>query len=721
MNIIKAPLLNEDDSDDKVHALTRGIAGAVTIKDGELFMLTDDRGEIPREPGHGLGVYLHDMRFLSGYSLRLNGSSMECLGVVFDGGREAMYHLANFSMTTPDGTHVDKLNIGLDWVRRVDGHNLMLEETLTFRSYLTEDVQVPLTLRFDAHFRDIFQVRGLYPEVEGQRHEPVWQGETLILAYDGLDGVRRETRLSFSQPAARRSQEGIEFDLHLAPRGEQKLLVTIRFREAGDEGDHSPRSTLCDRVSRYASASSSSLYVGKLLDRSMSDLRLLLNRRDGHDYYAAGLPWFGVVFGRDSLITAMMTLPYQSTVAESTLRLLASLQGREFNEANEEEPGRIPHELRCGELARSGLLRKSPDYGTIDATPLFLMLFREHARWTGSTAVFEELGGAVELALEWIEQRMNRFGGWLAYQASSEHSCHHQGWKDADGAIVRKDGTPPTTPIALVEVQGLVYAAWLGCAELYRRTGQLRRSEQLEEKARALKARFAQAFWIEERQFLAMALEKDEVPVEIVTSNMGQALWTGIVEPAHAAHVVRHLMDESSFCGWGIRTMSSQEKTYCPFGYHNGGVWPHDNALIAAGMKRYGFEAEAEQVTDAIIEAAFHFPLERLPELFCGYSKKHHATPVSYPTACHPQAWSSASVPSMLATNLGLEPDAFTRTLVIRKPRLPWTVPDLVLKGVRVGDSAIDLTFRRHNGFTEVCVDRVHGDCRVVIWPRHLM
>lgn len=721
MNIIKAPLLNDDDSEDKVHALTRGITNAVTIKDGELFMLTNERGEIPLKSGHGLGIYLHDMRFLSGYSLRLNGTAMECLGVVRDGGQEVVYHMGNFSMTTFDGTTLDKLSLGLDWKRRLDGHNLALEETLSFRSYLSEAVDIPLTLRFDAQFRDIFQVRGMYPDEQGVLHEPVWKEDSLILAYDGLDGVRRETRVSFSLPAARRSQQGVEFDLHLPPHGQQQLSVTLRFKEGGDEGMRTPRSTLTDRVSRYATISSTSLYVGKLVDRSMSDLRLLLNQRDGHDYYAAGLPWFGVVFGRDSLITAMMTLPYQRSVAESTLRLLATLQGREHNEANEEEPGRIPHELRCGELARSGRLKKSPDYGTIDATPLFLILFREHARWTGSTAVFEELHESVELALSWIDARMERFGGWLAYQSCSEHSCHHQGWKDVDGAIVRKDGTVPHTPIALVEVQGLVYAAWLGCAELYRRAGQLERAERLEEKARDLRRRFARAFWLEDGQYLAMALEKGGVPVEIVTSNMGQALWTGIVDSEHARHVVRHLMDESNFCGWGIRTMSSKEKTYCPFGYHNGGVWPHDNALIAAGMKRYGFEAEAERVTDAIIEAAFHFPLERLPELFCGYSKRHHATPISYPTACHPQAWSSASVPSMLATSVGLEPDAFARTLVVRKPRLPWTVPDLVMKGIKVGDSAVDLTFRRHNGFTEVCVDRVHGDCRVVIWPRQLM
>lgn len=720
MNVSKAPLASDQEADDKVQALTRGIANAVTIKDGELFMLMNDRGEIPLHPGHGLGVYLHDMRFLSGYSLRLNGSAMECLGVIFDGGREAVFHMANFPLTTPEGADLDKLTIGLDWVRRIDGHHLRVEESLTFKSYLSVPIRLPLTLRIDAHFRDIFQVRGLYPTESGKHHDPRWVGNTMIWTYDGLDGVRRETRMSFSPPASRRFDQGIEFDLHLLPGAELKLEVGIQLREEGDEIERTPRSPMTDRVGRYPEVKSSSLYVSKLLERSLADLRLLLNQRDGHDYYAAGLPWFGVVFGRDSILTAMLTLPFQRSVAESTLRLLASLQGKVHNPANEEEPGRILHELRCGELARAGRLRKSPDYGTVDATPLFLMLFREHARWTGSTALFQELESSVEAALAWIERRVSSTGGWLAYQACSEHSCVHQGWKDVEGAIVRKDGTAPEPPIALVEVQGLVYAAWLGCADLYRRVGKPERAAELEARAADLKERFHRAFWVEEGGYLAMALEKDDVPVEIVTSNMGQALWTGIVDPPQAAHVARHLLNEDNFCGWGVRTMSARERTYCPFGYHNGGVWPHDNALIAAGLKRYGFETEAEQVIDAIIEAAFHFPLERLPELFCGYAKSTHAVPVSYPTACHPQAWSAASVPSMLATAVGLEPDAFSRTLVVRKPRLPWAVPDLCLKGIKVGDSAVDLIFRRRHGFTEVTVDRVHGDCRVVIWPRHL-
>jgi glycogen debranching enzyme len=312
---------------------------------------------------------------------------------------------------------------------------------------------------------------------------------------------------------------------------------------------------------------------------------------------------------------------------------------------------------------------------------------------------------------------MERFDGWLAYQSVSEDSCNHQGWKDVDGGITRRDGTNPRTPIALVEVQGLVYAAWVGCAELYREIGRIETAERLEEKADRLKTRFHESFWVKEGDFLALALEKGGRPLEVVTSNMGQALWTGIVDPEMSLPVSDHLINEHNFSGWGVRTLSTMEKAYCPIGYHTGGVWPHDNALIAAGLKRYGHIEKADLVIDAMIQAAFHFPLLRLPELFCGFPRQSHPVPVPYPTACSPQAWSAAAIPSMLATAVGLEADAFQNRLTLRKPRLPSTVPDLSLHGVRVGDSTIDLSFHRTNGHTAVSVDRLEGDCEVVVDP----
>lgn len=717
MTTFESLLPTDEETEERVHALTRGIAGAVTIKDGEIFLLTSPNAEIPLKPGHALGLYLHDMRFLAGYSLRLNGAPMECLGVVQDSGNEALFQMANFPLITPDGHSLDKLALGLDWKRQLYGETLQLRETLTFHNYLSVEVRVPITLRFNAHFRDIFQVRGLYPEESGTRHDPRWVDDELILAYDGLDEVLRETRISFTTRPARKSDQGVEFDLVLAPHGQVNFHVLIKLSEHGDRSSQSDRSPNVDRASRYAQVTSGSLYLTRLLERSLADLRLLINRRDGYDYYAAGLPWFGVIFGRDSLLTSMMVLPYERSIAESTIRLLATLQGRKHQESNEEEPGRIPHELRCGELAQSGRLRKSPDYGTIDATPLFLLAISELARWTGSTELFEDLKESVELALAWIDQRMERYDGWLSYHACSEHSCYHQGWKDVDGAVSRKDGSQPEPPFALCEVQGLVYAAWLGCAELYRHSGQAERAEKLEQKAQQLRRRFAETFWVHDGDFLAMALERGGHPLEIVTSNMGQAMWTGIVEPHHAEHVVRHLLDDASFSGWGIRTMSSRERTYCPFGYHNGGVWPHDNALIAAGFKKYGYDQQAAMVIDAIIEAAFHFPLERLPELYCGYAKETHSVPISYPTACHPQAWAAASVPSMLATAVGLEADAFAKRLIVRQPRLPWTLPNLTLKGVRVGQAKVDLAFQRREGETHVKVTHIEGECQVIVCP----
>lgn len=696
------------------HHLTAGISDSHTIKHGELFFLMDRRGEVPFTTGHGLGLYLHDMRFLSGYAIRYAGTAFEGLGVISDQGDRACLELGNPPLALPDGTELDKLQLGARYDRRIDGEALTMTDRLCLTNYTDRPLTLPVELSFEAQFRDMFQVRGLFPEQQGELKPPRWEKNELVFSYIGLDGVDRSTRISFSRRPDHKKVAGCEFTLQIPPGGTSELTVVMEAREDGDECLHTPFSQR-ERLS-YAEISSDSFLLNSVVDRCFADLRLLLNRREAHAYYAAGIPWFAVVFGRDSLLTAMMTLPFNNSIAESTLRLLGELQGRRHNPENEEEPGRILHELRCGELARGGKLAKSPDYGTVDATPLFLMLFSEHAAWTGSLELFCELRESVELALQWIDDRMERFDGWLAYKCVSEDACNHQGWKDVDGGIARSDGSPALAPIALVELQGMVYAAWLGCAELFRRLGEKDRAEELERRARSLRKRFSESFWQSDGDYLALALEgQDFEPVRVVTSNMGQALWTGIVEAEHSRAVARHLLDKDSFSGWGIRTLSAREKAYCPIGYHTGGVWPHDNALAAAGLKRYGHDQEAERLIDGLLRAAFHFPLRRLPELFCGFSRQTHTVPIAYPTACSPQAWAAASIPSMLATLLGLEADAFEQRLILRRPSLPPSVANLKLRDLMVGSASVDLTFHRAGSQTEVVIDGVRGECEISV------
>ena len=696
------------------HYLTTGISDSFVVKDGELFFLMDKRGEVPFGPGHGLGLYLHDMRFLSGYTTRFAGTAFVGLGVISEEGDKACLELGNPPLTLPDGTELDKLQVGARYERTVDGRALSVTDKLKLTNYTDKQLCLPVEFAFEAEFRDLFQVRGLYPEEAGELHPSRWEGDELIFSYRGLDQVERSTIVSFSQSPAHKQRASCSFTLELPPGGEARMTVFLKTREEGDEALHAPP-TRGERLG-YTQLGSQSLFVNSVVDRSFADLKLLLNRREQFDYYAAGIPWFAVVFGRDSLLSSMMTLPFNTEIAESTLRLLAQLQGRRRNPTNEEEPGRILHELRCGELARAGKLAKSPDYGTVDATPLFLMLFAEHASWTGSLRLFTELAESVDSALNWIDERMARFKGWLAYKCVSEDACNHQGWKDVDGGIARSDGSAAQAPIALVELQGMVYAAWLGCAGLFRRVGKTERAEVLEGKARELRKRFSESFWLGDKNYLALALEGDDLkPVEVLTSNVGQALWTGIVEPKHSPHLADHLLSESLFSGWGVRTLGAEEKAYCPIGYHTGGVWPHDNALAVAGLKRYGHDHQAQRVIDGLLQAAYHFPLQRLPELFCGFPRETHTVPVPYPTACSPQAWAAASIPSVLASSLGLEADAFEHRLTLRRPFLPTTIPDLKLQGLRVGSASVDLTFCRNGNRTEVAVDKVRGECEVSV------
>jgi glycogen debranching enzyme len=377
----------------------------------------------------------------------------------------------------------------------------------------------------------------------------------------------------------------------------------------------------------------------------------------------------------------------------------------------------MPHELRIGELAHLNEIPQTPYYGTVDATPLFLILLARHAAWTGSLDLFNELRANVELALVWIDDYGDADGdGYLEYRGASDKGLVNQGWKDSGDGIVDADGRLARPPIALVEVQGYVYAAKLAVADLFARAGEGDRAEALRRQAAGLRDRFDRDFWLADLGTFALALQAEHEPCAVVTSNPGQALWTGIVDRTKARATCDRLLAGDMFTGWGIRTLSSEAHAYNPGGYHLGAVWPHDNSLIAAGFRRYGFDEAFRRVFAGIQDAAVHFPNRRLPELFCGYAREDFGRPVRYPVACHPQAWAAGSVPFLLTTALGLEPEAFARRLRIVRPLLPKTVDDLDVRRLRVGDSRTDLRFRRGEGErVDVEVLSVDGDLDVVV------
>ncbi|HET8629814.1 MAG TPA: hypothetical protein VFL91_20535, partial [Thermomicrobiales bacterium] len=438
--------------------------------------------------------------------------------------------------------------------------------------------------------------------------------------------------------------------------------------------------------------------------RSLDDLRLLVNRLGDQWYFAAGIPWFATLFGRDSLITGLQTLAWNPDLAAGILRLLARYQGTKDDEWRDEEPGKILHELRTGELARTNRVPHTPYYGSIDSTPLFLMLAAAYYDWTGDLATIRDLAPHLDAALRWCVEYGDRDGdGYIEYARRSSKGLANQGWKDSGEGIMFKDGQLPEPPLALVEVQGYLYAAYLGTARLLRALGAaadgrpdgdyVARAEALEGRAAALKTRFNADFWMPEADFYALGLDGMKRQIDATTSNPGQGLWAGIIADERAPAVVARLLSDDLFSGWGIRTLGRENDAYNPLGYHLGTIWPHDNSLIAAGLCRYGFAAEANRVFTALYEAALQFPYYRLPELFCGIARTAYGVSIGYPVACSPQAWAAASLPFMLAEVLGLRPRDGGRVLEVARPVVPEWLGEVQVRGLRVGDAHLDLTF----------------------------
>jgi glycogen debranching enzyme len=455
----------------------------------------------------------------------------------------------------------------------------------------------------------------------------------------------------------------------------------------------------------------------QLLARCIRDVRALSTRTgDGHMMLAAGIPWYVTLFGRDALIASHQLLSVNPDLARDTLELLARHQGTKEDPWRDEEPGKILHEIRHGELAGSGAVPHTPYYGSIDATPWFLILYGAHLRWTGDLEFARALLPNAEAALRWIDDYGDRDGdGFVEYQTRSPGGIRNQGWKDSHDAIVHADGRIAETPIALSEVQAYVYLAKLRMADVYEALGDDPKAEFLRGQAHELKGRFNSAFWMEDEQFFAGALDRDKRQVRTVMSNPGHALYCAIADDDKARSTAKRLLAPDMFSGWGIRTLSKSAAAYNPMSYHNGSVWPHDNALIAAGLKRYGFVRSTNRVATALFDAAIHADYMRLPELFCGFTRRSPNKPVSYPVACSPQAWAAGSPFLMLQSMLGISARAERNLLTVNEPHLPPWLHTVELRNLRVGSSRITLLFRREGDITSFSLLQREGDIRVVM------
>jgi glycogen debranching enzyme len=735
--------MSEEQRNRKEHFLAQkrpttasSIADAIVLKDDNVFFVAQPDGNVPVEGGHGYGLYYHDCRFLNGYEFRLSGSLAPALGASATPGFMGQFELTNPDVQTSDGKSVKKESIGIRWQRIIDSRHLALHDSVTFEHYGRQTADFPVSFTFRSTFEDLYTVKGTLQEPLGVQREHRWIDGMLHYFYEGKDGIYRSLTVHFSPPVEQTDGETARFRVTLGPDEKKQWLISLVIRESRDAREVQPQplkepdlKQLETELHQEAQAwmqsvteiTSDSFVLQQIMIRSLRDLRVLRSTLKEETFFAGGVPWFVTIFGRDSLITAFQMLAFDPDISAQTLRLMAKYQGNKVDEWCDEQPGKILHELRVGEAAHVGLIPHTPYYGTIDATPLFLVLLGAHADWTGSLSLFQELRSPVDRALDWLNRYGDRHGeAFVAYDSSStsKQRLINQGWKDSGDAIVNADGSIAKPAIALVEVQGYAYRAKLAIADLFDRAGESERAAGLRQEAERLRRRFNRSFWLEDLSFYALALQGDGQPAAVVSSNPGQALWSGIVDPEKAARTAKRLMADDLFCGWGVRTLSAKERAYNPLSYHLGSVWPHDNSLIAAGLRRYGFDNEALRIFNGLSQAAIHFKAYQLPELFCGFDQRDYHVPIPYPVADHPQAWASGSMPYFVSTLLGLVPEAFNRRLRIVRPILPESAHTLELHRLRVGHAKVDLRFERaRDGQVLVHVLKTEGDLKVIVEP----
>jgi glycogen debranching enzyme len=583
-----------------------------------------------------------------------------------------------------------------------------VHEIIALTNFGATAVHLSLELAFASDFTDIFVVRGIAePPAHTGLPAEVADEHRVRLRSLARDGTQQATLLSFSLPAAWLTGKAARFDLDLDSGERRELAVEIAPRlgpaATGGGGDLHALLHKCMREGREwldsCAEARGDAVLERIIRRSLLDLKLLRTPLlGGHHYIAGGIPWFATLFGRDSALSALEVCGFRAAIAGDTARVLGHFQADRCDLYRDAEPGKIAHELRQGTLARLGEIPQSLTYyGTVDATPLFLILLGEYLSWSGDVGLVHELHRNIDAALEWIDRFGDSDGdGYLDYRGAYGTGLVNQGWKDSGAAIVNADGSLATPPIALCEVQGYLYRAWLAGARLLTLTGDEQRARSLADRAETLRERFERDFWSDRLGCYVLALQRGGRPAEVVTSNAGQVLWSGIASPEHARAVARRLMQDDMFSGWGIRTLSSRERRYNPLSYQLGSVWPHDNALILAGFRRYGCDTEAQRVFGALHDAAAGLRAHRLPELYAGLERgPDESHPVRYPVACSPQAWAAAAMPYALVSLLGLEPDALEHRLRIVDPKLPARIDRLSLRRLHVGDAVVDLNFLR--------------------------
>jgi glycogen debranching enzyme len=689
------------------------------LKDRNTFLVADAFGDVL---GSGDGLFHHDTRILSRFQLLLGTQQPSLLSAaiatdnVFFTSHSANQHLPfpGGAVAPPGVLHIARTRFL--WDDR-------LFERVAMVNYSRDDVIIPLVFEFDADFKDMFEVRGLTRARRGRRHPAEIDGRSVTIRYTGLDDEERASFITFSDPPFRLSEHRAEFMYPLAPESHLDLYIEIGMRAGPTPTrerfrSHAARARFSMRARRRHGAKlrSSGRLFSEWMEKSRADLALLTTELTTGPYPYAGIPWFSTTFGRDAIITAWQVLWLDPSLAKGVLCYLAENQATEVSAFRDSAPGKIMHEARRGEMAALGEVPFARYYGGVDTTPLFVALAGAYAERTNDMALIDELWPNLMAAIDWIETYGDTDGdGLIDYARGAASGLANQGWKDSQDSVFHADGRFATGPIALVEVQGYAFAAYRAMATLASKRGEEEQAHAWNTKAGDIRRTVERRFWIEEEGFYAIAIDGQGELCRVLASNPGHLLFTGLVAPQRARRVAERLLRRDFALGWGVRTLAYGEARFNPMSYHNGSVWPHDTALCAMGLSRYGERDGVVALTAALFETAASFEM-RLPELFCGFSRKPGEPPVAYPVACLPQAWAAGSVFMMLQACLGLTIDAAERMITITDPRLPIGIDRLWVDGIELGDLTIDLAFERH-GDTIRVVSEAPAGCICVNGP----
>jgi glycogen debranching enzyme len=695
-----------------------------TLKHGDTFAVFDHRGDIGADPGNSEGLFHRDTRILSRFALRLQGA----LPLLLSSTLQDDDTVFSADLSNPDCGSDGKIVLRREQIHLQRLRFLWsgcLYERVRVQNFADRTVQIGLCFDFAADFADLFEVRGAHRAARGTTVAQLEGPAAVSLRYRGLDEIERTTRLSFDPPPSQLERTCAEFVLTVQPHEAHRLFIAVGAAAPRGADWHgcrfyremrAARRALRRAAQRAAVVETSNAVFNDIARRSISDLNMLITDTPQGPYPYAGTPWFSTPFGRDGIITALMTLWLDPAIARGVLGFLAATQATAIDPDRDAEPGKILHEMRHGEMAN---LREVPFgryYGSVDATPLFVLLLGEYYERTADLDFVRALWPHALAALHWIDVDGDRDrDGFLEYHRRTESGLSNQGWKDSQDAIFHHDGRCAEGPIALCEVQAYVYGAKRHAATLAAALGDPTLAARLDAEADDLRERFEAQFWCEDLSVYALALDGAKRPCRVVSSNSGQVLLTGIASQERAQRVAAALLEPACFSGWGIRTVSSAERRYNPMSYHNGSVWPHDNGLIALGFARYGLRAPVNQVAKGVFDAAAYMDLRRLPELFCGFSRRQRNAPTQYPVACSPQAWASATPLALLQALLGLKLIEGSKQIAFHRPCLPAFLDSVWLRNLRLQHGSADVHLHRAGDELAATVTRCSGVVDVVI------